>query len=525
MIYFSKWKITFVLVVCIFGLGFSAPNFVEKKIVDSLPEWLPHKQVSLGLDLRGGSHLLLEVDVASVMKEHLESLIDSMRSELRKARIGYGGLGIAGDDAKVLIHNAEEVEKAQNLLRKIDNDANIVVDGKSILISFTERAWADRRVATLQQSLEIIRRRIDETGVREPTIQRQGDDRILLQVPGVEDPERLKVLIGKTAKMTFHLLHERNIDQDYTRTPPGARWLPSQDGGFQGQPKKVLIKRRIMVSGEDLVDAQPGFDQRDNQPIVSFRFNARGGKKFGDVTAANVNRPFAIVLDGTVISAPVIREPILGGSGQISGNFNVTQAQDLALLLRAGALPAPLTILEERTVGPGLGADSIAAGKIASVIGMILVVVFMAAAYGLFGLMADAALIINMFLILGGLSVLQATLTLPGIAGIVLTIGMAVDANVLIFERIREEVRNGRTPINAIDAGYGRALTTIIDASVTTLIAAVLLYIFGSGPVRGFAVTLAIGIITSMFTAIMLTRLFIVTWLRRVRPSALPYRG
>ncbi len=277
-----------------------------------------------------------------------------------------------------------------------------------------------------------------------------------------------------------------------------------------------------MVSGDDIVDSQPSTDGQTGEPVVSFRFNARGGKKFGNVTSANVNNPFAIVLDGTVISAPVIREPILGGSGQISGNFSFREATDLALLLRAGALPAPLSILEERTVGPGLGQDSIDAGKFASIVGMLLVIIFMGTAYGLFGFMADVALMINMFLILGALSILQATLTLPGIAGIVLTIGMAVDANVLIFERIREEVRGGRTPISAIDAGYGRALTTIVDANVTTLIAAILLYIFGSGPIRGFAVTLAIGIVTSMFTAIMLTRLFVVTWLRRKRPSALP---
>ncbi|MBT6096536.1 MAG: protein translocase subunit SecD [Rhodospirillaceae bacterium] len=522
MVYFSKWKIIFILAVCALGLGFSAPNFLGGKTAEGLPDWLPHKQVSLGLDLQGGSHLLLEVDVDVVISEQLESLVDSMRAELRKGRIRYGGLGVSGESAKVVVRKPEEVEKARNLLRAIDPESETVVDGNTIRISFTPRARADRRNAALQQSLEIIRRRIDETGVREPTIQRQGDDRILLQVPGVEDPERLKALIGKTAKMAFHLVHERDIDKDTSRTPPGARWLPSQELGPDGKPEKVLVRRRVMVSGEDLVDAQPSFDQRDNQPIVNFRFNARGGKKFGDVTSANVNRPFAIVLDDTVISAPVIREPILGGSGQISGNFSVQESNDLALLLRAGALPAPLTILEERTVGPGLGADSVAAGKIASIIGMILVVVFMAIAYGRFGLMADAALIINMFLILGGLSILQATLTLPGIAGIVLTIGMAVDANVLIFERIREEVRHGRTPINAIDAGYGRALTTIIDANVTTLIAAVLLYIFGSGPVRGFAVTLAIGIVTSMFTAIMLTRLFVVTWLRRTRPTALP---
>ena len=522
MVYFSKWKIIFVLAVSVLGLAFSAPNFIDPKTAEGLPDWLPHKQVSLGLDLQGGSHLLLEVDIDTVMKEHLESLVDSMRAELRKARIRYGGLGLDGESAEVTIRVDEEIETARNLLRAIDSDTETVVEGKTVRITFLPRARSDLRNSALQQSVEIIRRRIDETGVREPTIQRQGDDRILLQVPGVEDPERLKALIGKTAKMTFHLVHERDIDKDYTRTPPGARWLPSQEVGPDGKPVKILIRRRIMVSGEDLVDAQPSFDQRSNQPIVNFRFNARGGKRFGEVTSANVNKPFAIVLDDTVISAPVIREPILGGSGQISGNFTVQESNDLALLLRAGALPAPLTILEERTVGPGLGADSIEAGKIASIVGMILVVAFMAVAYGRFGLMADAALIINIFLILAGLSVLQATLTLPGIAGIVLTIGMAVDANVLIFERIREETRNGRTPINAIDSGYGRALTTIIDANVTTLIAAVLLYIFGSGPVRGFAVTLAIGIVTSMFTAIMLTRLMVVTWLRRTRPTTLP---
>ncbi len=283
-----------------------------------------------------------------------------------------------------------------------------------------------------------------------------------------------------------------------------------------------LIRKRVMVSGDTLIDSQPSFDSRTNEPVVTFRFDSAGAKRFGAATAKNVGKLFAIVLDRKVISAPVIREPILGGSGQISGSFSIQGAQDLALLLRAGALPAPLTILEERSVGPGLGADSIAAGKIASIIGMIAVVVFMASAYGLFGFLADAALIINMLLILGALSFLQATLTLPGIAGIVLTIGMAVDANVLVFERIREEVRAGRTPISAIDAGYSRAFTTIIDANLTTLIAALLLYAFGSGPVRGFAVTLSIGIVTSMFTAIMLTRLFVVTWLRRTKPDTLP---
>ena len=522
MIYFAKWKVILVLVVCGLGLAFSAPNFLATKTTEGLPTWLPHKQVSLGLDLQGGSHLLLEVDLNTVVREHLESLVDSMRVELRKARIRYGGLGVERETAKVTIRKPEKLDQAHQLLRGIDPDVEAEVTGNTIRLRFTDQALIQRRNSALQQSLEIIRRRIDETGVREPTIQRQGDDRILLQVPGVEDPERLKRLIGKTAKMTFHLVHPQSGGQNTTRTPPGAKWLPHAENLPSGDPQQVLIRKRIMVSGEDLVDAQPSTDARTSEPVVVFRFNAKGGKKFGDVTTKNVNQPFAIVLDGTVISAPVIREPILGGSGQISGNFTFREATDLALLLRAGALPAPLTILEERTVGPGLGADSIEAGKIASIIGMVLVVVFMAVAYGRFGLMADAALIINMFLILGSLSVLQATLTLPGIAGIVLTIGMAVDANVLIFERIREEVRQGRTPISAIDAGYSRALTTIIDANVTTLIAAVLLYVFGSGPIRGFAVTLAIGIVTSMFTAIMLTRLLVVTWLKRTRPAELP---
>jgi len=525
MIYFAKWKIVAILLICIGGLAFAAPNFLPKETAESLPDWMPHKQVSLGLDLQGGSHLLLEVEVDAVIKEQLESLVDEVRVILRKAKIRYGGLGRDGaKGVKVTIRQPEKVEEARNLLRRIDPQTNTVVDGTAVRIELLERAIADRRNGAMSQSVEIVRRRVDQTGTREPTIQRQGDDRILVQLPGVKDPERIKRLLGKTAKMTFQLTDVRGANMDPSRpAPAGSKWLPSVDSTADtSQPTIYLIKKRVMVSGEDLVDSQPGFDSRDGQPVVNFRFNTRGAKKFGVATAANVNRPFAIILDGKVISAPVIREPILGGTGQISGNFTVQEANDLSLLLRAGALPAPLTILEERSVGPGLGADSIAAGKIASMIGMILVVVFMVVAYGKFGGMADLALIINIFLILAALSVLQATLTLPGIAGIVLTIGMAVDANVLIFERIREEVRAGRTPISAIDSGYGRALTTIIDANVTTLIAALLLYIFGSGPIRGFAVTLAVGIVTSLFTAVMLTRLIVVTWLRRTQPKELP---
>ena len=526
MVYFAKWKVILVLAVCVLGVVFAAPNIMTAKQAGTLPAWLPHKQINLGLDLRGGSHLLLEVAVETVVRERLEGLVDSVRVELRKARIRYTGLGVEGSGVTVSIRDPAKADEARGLLRALDPETvTDMDDGGRITLTLTEQAIRDRRRSALEQSIEIVRRRVDETGVNEPTIQAQGDDRILVQLPGVDDPERVKRLLGKTAKMTFHLVDQKNSVADAMagRVPPGSVLLPAADERLSdGRPVMYLIRKRVMVSGENLVNAQPGQDSQTNQPVVNFRFDTQGGKKFGNVTAKNVGRPFAIVLDGKVISAPVIREAIMGGSGQISGGFTFQGAQDLALLLRAGALPAPLTILEERTVGPGLGADSIAAGKVASIIGLALVVVFMGLAYGLFGLMADVALLFNMVLIAAGLSVLEAALTLPGIAGIVLTIGMAVDANVLVFERIREEVRLGRTPISAIDAGYSRAITTIIDANLTTLIAAVLLYAYGSGPVRGFAVTLSIGIVTSMFTAIMLTRLLVVVWLRKTRPQVLP---
>ncbi|MEQ8193502.1 MAG: protein translocase subunit SecD [Rhodospirillales bacterium] len=542
MIYFAKWKVILVCVVCAFGVLFTVPNFLDTKDADSMPKWLPHQQVVLGLDLQGGSHLLMEVAVGAVIKERLETLVDSVRTALRKERIRYQGLGAKGNAISVTIRTPDKEAVAQQLIREIGgrianpSSGGLVPGGEpgftveknergQIVLSLTERTIRDWSVNAVEQSIEIVRRRIDETGVREPTIQRQGTDRILVQLPGVDDPERIKRLLGKTAKMTFHLTDPRVSAAEAMagRVPPGAFLAPSVDERDpSGQSRMYLLRKRTMVSGENLVDSQPSFDSRTNEPVVTFRFDSVGARRFGDVTSKSVGKVFAIVLDGKVISAPVIREPILGGSGQISGSFSVQGARDLALLLRAGALPAPLTILEERTVGPGLGADSIAAGKIASIVGLVFVVVFMVVAYGLFGLIADIALFFNMILILGVLSFLQATLTLPGIAGIVLTIGMAVDANVLIFERIREEVRIGRTPISAIEAGYSRAITTIVDANLTTLIAALLLYQFGSGPIRGFAVTLSVGIATSMFTAIMLTRLLVVTWLRRRQPQELP---
>ncbi len=545
MVNVPRWQVILVLVVCALGIAFAVPNLLGKGVAESLPDWLPHKQISLGLDLQGGSHLLLEVQSNVIIEEELESVVDEVRTRLRGERLGYTGLGVSGNTVSFSVRDVADLAAVQAIVDELAGDlaeGGFVADIFSSIgqvqsagleieatedgqfrLFLTEDMIVDRKNRALQQSLEVIRRRIDELGTREPTIQRQGDERIIVEVPGVEDPEELKALLQAEAKLTFHLVDHAASIQDAARNkaPVGSMVLPSDEPDGSGQPIPVVVKKRVVVSGDHLIDAQPTVDET-GRPVVSFRFDTVGARKFGEATQQNVGRQLAIVLDRKVISAPVIRDAILGGVGQISGNFTVPETRDLSILLRAGALPAPMTILNERTVGPGLGADSIAAGEFASIVGMILVVVFMAVIYGLFGMIADVALILNIVLIAGALSLLQATLTLPGIAGIVLTIGMAVDANVLIFERIREEIRNGRSPISAIDAGYRRALTTIVDSNVTTLIAAVLLFQFGSGPIRGFAVTLSIGIVTSMFTAMMVTRLLIVLWLRRRRPQALP---
>lgn len=517
MLQFPLWKKALIGVICALGVLYSAPNFFPQGTFDGLPDFAPGKTLSLGLDLQGGSHLLLEVQTGAVVKERLESTIDSVRRTLRSERIGYSGLGVENGAVVFGLRDQTQADAAEAELRKIDRTLQVsrLEDGRFSL-TMDEASLAQAKTHAVQQSVEIIRRRIDELGTREPVIQRQGEDRILVQVPGYDDPSALKKVIGQTAQMTFHLLDERAAPgQVPASAPPGTMILPSnEEGGLS-----YLVERRVRVSGERLVDAQPSF--QNNQPVVSFRFDSLGGRQFGDVTQENAGRYLAIVLDGKVISAPVIREPILGGSGIISGSFTVQQVNDLALLLRAGALPAPISFLEERTVGPGLGQDSIEAGGIASIIGLTLVIVFMIMTYGLFGVMANVALIFNIGLMIAVLSGLQATLTLPGIAGIVLTVGMAVDANVLIFERIREELAGGRSPFSAVDAGYRQALTTIVDSNLTTLIAAVLLFAFGSGPIKGFAVTLSIGIVTSMFTAIMVTRFFVVSWLRSKRPATL----
>ncbi len=516
--FYPPWKTVLILVVCVIGIVFAAPNVLPRQTADALPEWL--QPVNLGLDLQGGSHLLLEVEVEAVVKEQLTGLVDAVRTAMREQRVRYADLGIEGNTVTLKLLEPEKRDEALAALRQLDPATTVEMrdDGTAVL-AYTEQALVERQRAAVDQSIEIVRRRVDELGTREPTIMRQGEDRILVQLPGLDDPGRIKSLLGKTAKLTFHLSDPTVTPEEAQRgrLPPGTMLLPSQD---PTGPQYHVVRRKVEVGGDALVDAQPSF--QNNEPVVSFRFNTAGGKRFGDVTKENVGRQLAIVLDEKVISAPVIREPILGGSGVISGQFTVQTAQDLALLLRAGALPAPLTILEERTVGPDLGADSIRAGAIASVIGLVLVIVFMLAAYGLFGIFANIALLANLGMLLGVLSALGATLTLPGIAGIVLTLGMAVDANVLIFERMREEARLGRSPINAMQAGFERALVTILDSQLTTLIAAVLLFQFGSGPIRGFAVTLSVGLATSMFTAIWVTRLMLQAWARRAKPQALP---
>ena len=522
--YIVRWKAAVVVLICLLGLAFCLPSLVSRETAERLPDWLPHRQINLGLDLRGGSHILLQVEGEAVIRERLEGLADGLRDELRKANIIYQSLNLGSDAIEVTLADPERSAEAAALIGKFDSDVSVErQSGGRLRIALTEQAARQRLSSAVDQAMEIIRRRVDETGTREPTIQRQGSDRVLVQLPGVDDPARIRALLGKTAKMTFHLVDE---DADVSaagggRAPPGTMLLPLVDRRqTQGAETKIAVRRRVVVSGENLVDSQPTFQQ--NEPVVSFRFDAVGAKRFGDATTQNVGKRLAIVLDNQVISAPQIREPILGGSGVITGNFSVAGAQDLALLLRAGALPAPLTTIEERSVGPGLGADSIAAGEIASVIGVIGVALFMVLFYGLFGLFAVFALLINLVLLFGLLSVLQATLTLPGIAGIVLTMGMAVDANVLIYEHIREEIRGGRTPVSALDMGFSRAMSAIVDSNLTTVIAAIFLYFLGTGSIRGFAVTLALGIVTSMFTAITVTRLIIATWLRTTKPKVIP---
>ncbi len=536
MLYFSRWKIISILLVVFLGVAYAAPNLMSTPLRQAMPSWAPRDAMTLGLDLQGGSHILMKVDAAALKAEKLDTLEDSIRAILRDARIGYRFSRSGDNGINVALREGTDVADARTKLEELTRPVSGGLFGQGAVteVEMSEPSSGNLRLlltdAGLQnalrhavtQSVEVVSKRINELGTSEALVQRQGDDRVLVQFPGLQDPQRLKDLIGQTAKLTFHLVSQEMSARDALagRPPAGTKVL------YEGNdpPTPYLVESRAMIDGENLVDSQPSFDQQTNEPIVTFRFDNKGATKFCQVSSANVGRPFAIVLDEQVISAPVIRDAICGGSGQISGNFSAQSANDLSVLLRAGALPAKLDFIEERTVGPGLGADSIAAGKIASIVGGVAVMAFMLLVYGFLGIVANVALIANICMIVSVLSVLGATLTLPGIAGIVLTMGMAVDSNVLIYERIREERAAGRSIIQSVDSGFKHALATIVDANVTTLIAAVILFYLGSGPVRGFAITLAIGIVTTVFTAYTFTRLMVALWIKFRRPKELPTR-
>ncbi len=529
MLHFQSWKILGVVLTCLIGMVLALPNLFSKETVEAWPDWLPKRQLSLGLDLRGGAHLLLAMDVNDVRKDWLESIREDARRRLRDARIGFTGLGVQGGAVVVRLAQPDQVDAAirelRSLIQPIGNallgsvgDDLSVQRGSEpglIILQPTEAGLQQRITNAVGASIETVRRRIDTLGTSEASVVRQGSDRILVQFPGLQDTAQLKALIGETARLSFHEVHPSisGFEAQASRPPPGYRIYPSaEEDGFV-----YLLRETPVVRGDQLVDAQPGFDQRTNEPIITFRFNQSGARTFGRFTQENVGRPFAIVLDDKVLSAPVIREPILGGSGQISGSFTVESANNLAIQLRSGALPAKLTVIEERTVGPSLGADSIESGTRAFIVGGLATFILMTVVYGTFGFYAGLALVINAILIVAAMTVLGAALTLPGIAGLVLTLGMAVDANVLIYERIREEIRWGKSAIAAIDAGFTRAIVTIADSQLTTLVAAIIMFWLGSGPVRGFAVTLSIGIFTSVFTAVTVTRLFVAMWVRSIR--------
>jgi protein-export membrane protein SecD len=529
--HFSPIKQAAVWLTCLVGVLLVLPSFFAKETVAQWPRWLPHSQLSLGLDLRGGAHLLLAMDAAEVRKDWLENLRDDARRRLREAKIPVTAAGIANNIVQVRLAKPEDADAALKELRSIAQQTGSLLtgstgtdveikknDGGLITIVPTEVGLRHRITNAISAAIETVRRRVDALGTTEPVIVRQGSDRILIQVPGLTDTAQLKELIGKTARLTFHEVHPTLSVEEarQTRVPPGYKIFEGTDREDGPQ----VLRETPIVRGDELVDAQPAFDSRTNEPVISFRFNNSGARKFGNYTKDNVGRPFAIVLDDKVISAPVIREAILGGSGQISGSFSVETATQLAIQLRSGALPAKLTIVEERTVGPSLGADSIEAGKLAGIIGGIATIVLTILAYGTFGIFACVGLIVHGVLTVAIMTAMGSSLTLPGIAGLVLGIAMAVDANVLIYERIREELRSGKTPISAIEQGFNRAFITIADSQLTTLACAFVMFWLGSGPIRGFAVTLSIGICTSIFASVTVVRLLISYWLKSARRTS-----
>ena len=530
MLTLSRWKIIAVTLSVIFGILFSLPNVLPQKTLDALPGFLPHKKLNLGLDLQGGSYLLYEVDTDALHRERLSNLTEDVRTQLRSEQIPFGELNQQGEIISVRIGDAARYNDALNLLRTnlgaplagVIGGKDVSVSGKGdnrIEVRFVPEAIKADAVKAVDQSIETIRRRIDSLGTKEPSINRQGENRIMIQAPGESDPGKLRDIIGKTAKLTFQMVDETVTPEDVQagRIPPGSEVLP----GDQYSPYYV-VKKRALVSGEELTNAQQQFDPQSGNPVVALTFNASGGRKFGDLTARNVGKRFAIVLDDKVLSAPVINGPITGGSGIITGNFTVQSANELSLLLRSGALPAPLNVEDQRTVTAELGADAVKAGSISLAIGAVSMFVFVILAYGLFGGFAAIALVVNVLLIVGIMSATQATLTFPGIAGLILTLAVAVDANVLIYERMRDEANAGRTPMAAADHGYKLALTSILDANITSLISGLIMFSFGSGPVKGFAWTLVIGVFTSLFTAIFITQVLIGWWFKATKPKKLP---
>ena len=533
MLHFERWKILAILGTCLLGLFASLPNFFAKEQVAAWPAWVPKKQMPLGLDLRGGAHLLYSMDRTELERDWLGHVREDARRVLREAKIGVSAIGATANAVQVRVNKPEETDKALTELNKLSQTIGNLILGTSgtdlkveksaeagsITLTPTPQGLEQRVDSAITTSIETINRRINALGTAESTVVRQGRDRILIQYPGLSDTASLKKLVGDTAKLSFHAVHSTVSAEEarQSRVPLGYKIYETTEKEGDRIASSYLLTEVPVVDGEDLVDAQQGFDQQTNAPVINFRFNTSGARKFGKYTQDHVNEPFAIVLDEKVISAPNIREPILGGSGQISGSYTVETANALAIQLRSGALPAKLTIVEERSVGPSLGADSIESGKTAGLIGLAATAIMTILAYGTFGVYAVIGLIVHGILILALMTLVGTTLTLPGIAGFVLTIAMAVDANVLIYERIREELRAGRTTIAAIDAGFSRAFVTILDSQLTTLAAAIIMFWLGSGPIRGFAVTLTLGIITSIFAAVTITRLLVSLWLKNTK--------
>ena len=528
MIRLPRWKVITVLAALVFGVLFTLPNVLPNQVLASLPAWMPHNKINLGLDLQGGSYLLYEVDTAQLKKEKLSNLTEDVRNILQQKQIASSPPVLQNGVVDVRITDAGQVDAAlkefQNLGEQMQGGGRdttvLTAPDQHIRLSLSDQAMQQEAFKAVDQNREIIRRRVDAMGTKEASIARQGADRIVIEAPGESDPEKLKNVIGQTAHLTFQMVDDTVTPEDIAagRIPPGSIHLPSDEP--QEKQSGVVVKRRVLVDGQSLVSASPGFDQ-SGRPAIEFRFNGQGTRKFAEASTENVGKRFAIVLDGRAISDPTIIEPITTGSGQITG---VTQeyATNVALLLRSGALPAPMKVVEQNTVGAELGADAIHAGAISLAIGAASIFVFIILAYGLFGIFAACALVLNGLLMCAALSLTQATLTLPGIAGLVLTLAVAIDANVLIYERMRDEARSGRSVVSSVDHGYSLAYPSIADANLTSLISAFIMMEIGSGPVKGFAWTLTIGVISSVFTAILVTQVLIGWWFRVARPKKLP---